>query len=124
LTISQHPNQQRQHIALIVPKEKLYPIQVNQQSLIIPLQTQNIIHVQVEIMKKAHKKSHKTMGLIKNKLTFRIAVQTSTILPDLKHEGPSRYHSVITGLFSFALGLCSFGFCSSIFLETPSKENP
>lgn len=26
-------------------------------------------------------------------------------------------HSVMTGLFSFVLGLCSFGLCSSIFLQ-------
>lgn len=29
---------------------------------------------------------------------------------------PTHSHSVITGLFSLAFGLCSFGFCSSVFL--------
>jgi wyosine [tRNA(Phe)-imidazoG37] synthetase (radical SAM superfamily) len=45
------------------------------------------------------------------------------ILKHLTHSKAGNYstsHSVITGLFSLALGLCSFGFCSSIFLK-PTK---
>ncbi len=40
-------------------------------------------------------------------------------------QGPNTsesLHSFITGLFSLALGLCSFGFCSSIFLS-PKTNN-
>jgi hypothetical protein len=73
----------------------------------------------------SQKESHKTIGLIKNKLTFRIAVQTSKPLNPISNiKSPSGYHSVIIGLFSLALGLCSFGFCSSNFLETTLKKHP
>lgn len=33
------------------------------------------------------------------------------------------YHSFITGLFSLAFGLCSFGFCSSFFLDFQPLES-
>lgn len=55
----------------------------------------------------------------KNSHYIASSIQQATTLIHSIMKAPSQAcsHSVITGLFSLALGLCSLGFCSSIFLR-------
>lgn len=58
-----------------------------------------------------------------NNLQLHSCKTTYNLFSFLNRMKTTCYHSVIIGLFSLALGFCSLGFCSSVFLRQNNLIN-